>query len=68
MMVIVLDMMFIDIREFPSSVMRRCPAIRLAVSRTHKVMGRMRFLDSSIITMNGMRMDGVPWGSMWDSM
>lgn len=59
-----LDAVVIEIIEFPSSVIRRCPAIRLAVNRTHNVRGRMRFLDSSIITMNGMRGEGVPCGSM----
>lgn len=53
-----------EIMEFPSSVIRRCPAIRLAVNRTHSVRGRIRFLDSSIITMKGMRAVGVPCGSM----
>jgi len=53
-----------EIKEFPSSVIRRCPAIRLAVSRTHSVRGRIKFLDSSIITMKGMRAVGVPCGSM----
>lgn len=59
-----LDIDVIEIIEFPRSVIRRCPAIRLAVNRTHSVRGRMRFLDSSIITMNGMRAGGVPCGSM----
>lgn len=53
---------------FPSSVIRRCPAIRLAVSRTHRVIGRIIFLVSSIITMNDISTAGVPWGSKWASM
>jgi hypothetical protein len=57
----------IEIIEFPRSVIKRCPAMRLAVKRTHRVRGRIRFLDSSIITINGMRGEGVPCGSMWDS-
>lgn len=54
---------------FPKRVISRCPAIRFAVSRTHKVMGRIKFLVSSIRTMNLMRATGVPCGtkcaSMW---
>jgi hypothetical protein len=47
-------------RAFPSRVISRCPAIRLAVSRTHKVIGRIMFLVSSIITINDIRTTGVP--------
>ena len=44
----------------PRRVMRRCPAIIFAVNRTHSVMGRMRFLDSSIRTIKDIRGMGVP--------
>ena len=47
--------------------MSKCPAIMLAVNRTHNVMGRIRFLVISIITMNGMRYEGVLWGTKWES-
>jgi hypothetical protein len=47
-------------RAFPSKVMSRWPAIKLAVRRTHRVIGRMMFLVSSIITMNDIRTAGVP--------
>ncbi len=48
---------------FPRSDISRWPAIRLAVRRTHKVMGRIRLLTSSIITIKFIRGTGVPWGS-----
>lgn len=50
---------------FPSKVIKRCPAIILAVSRTAKVPGRITFLIVSINTMNGISTDGVPWGTKW---
>jgi len=50
-------------RAFPSRVIRRWPAIRLAVNRTHRVIGRMMFLVSSIITMKDISAIGVPCGS-----
>lgn len=53
---------------FPSSDMSKWPAIRLAVRRTHSVMGRIRLLTSSMITIKFMRAAGVPWGSRWESM
>ena len=62
----------VDLRAniaLPKSVIKRCPAIMLAVSRTHRVMGRIRFLVSSMRTINLIRAMGVPWGtrcaSMW---
>ena len=45
-----------------SRTIRRCPAIILAASRTARVPGRIRFLMVSIITINGIRADGVPCG------
>lgn len=56
------------VNAFPRSDIRRCPAIKLAVNRTHKVMGRIIFLTSSIITINIIRAAGVPCGTRWDSM
>lgn len=53
---------------FPRSVMRRWPAIMLAVNRTQRVMGRIMFLVSSMRTINLMRATGVPWGTKWASM
>jgi len=55
-------------RAFPSKVISRCPAIKLAVSRTHRVIGRMIFLVNSIMTINDISTTGVPCGSKWDSM
>ena len=45
----------IDIIEFPNSVINKCPAIKFAVNRTHNVMGRIRFLTNSIITIKDIR-------------
>ena len=50
-----------------SSVIKRCPAIMFAVSRTAKVPGRIMFLIVSIITINGIRILGVPWGIIWEN-
>jgi len=52
---------------FPSKDINRCPAIKLAVSRTHKVTGRIILLTSSIKTINIIRTLGVPWGTKWES-
>lgn len=61
-------MIEILIKEFPRSVIRRCPAIRLAVSRTQSVIGRIRFLTISIKTINDIKAAGVPCGTKWDNM
>lgn len=37
----------------------------LAARRTAKVPGRITFLIVSIITINGIRAKGVPWGTKW---
>jgi hypothetical protein len=47
-------------RALPNKVISRCPAIKLAVRRTHRVIGRMMFLVNSIITINDIRTAGVP--------
>ena len=43
----------------------RCPAVMLAIKRTLRVNGRMRFLTSSIKTINLMSAPGVPFGTKW---
>lgn len=48
--------------------MSRWPAIRFAVSRTHRVIGRIRFLVISISTMKFISGMGVPCGSRCESM
>jgi hypothetical protein len=58
----------IVIRAFPSRDMRRWPAIKFAVSRTHRVIGRIRFLVISISTIKFINGMGVPCGRRWDSM
>jgi len=57
----------IPIMKLPSRDSKRCPAIRLAVRRTHRVMGRIMVLTSSITTMNDIRAGGVPSGVRWIS-
>lgn len=55
--------------EFPVDPRRQSnkwPAIMLAVSRIAKVKGRINKLIDSIITINGIRINGVPWGVRWD--
>lgn len=47
---------------FPRRDMSKCPAIMFAVSRTHNVIGRIKFLTSSIRTMKFIRAPGVPCG------
>jgi len=51
----------------PKRVIKRCPAIRLAVSRTQRVIGRIMFLVISITTIKDIKAIGVPWGNKWDS-
>jgi len=43
---------------------RRCPAVMLAISRTERVTGRIKILIVSIRTMNGIKIGGVPCGSI----
>lgn len=57
-----------DNKAFPNKVIRRCPAIKLAVSRTHNVIGRINLLVISMITINLIKTTGVPWGTKWDNM
>lgn len=51
--------------EFPKRVTSKCPAIILAVSRTANVPGRIIFLVVSMITRNGSKIFGAPWGTRW---
>lgn len=50
------------LKEVPVKDSRRCPAIIFAIKRTESVKGRMIRLIDSIITIKGMRGNGVPWG------
>ena len=49
----------------PNNVNNKWPATILAASRIDKVIGRIIFLTVSIITMIGIRNDGVPKGTKW---
>lgn len=54
-----------ELPVFPNNVNNKWPAIILAESRTAKVPGRITFLIVSIITIKGIRTEGVPWGTKW---
>jgi hypothetical protein len=54
--------------RLPSSSIKRWPAVMLAVSRTHRVRGRIVLLISSINTMKFISAVGVPCGSRCASM
>jgi hypothetical protein len=51
----------LDIRIFRI----RCPASMLAVNRIISVIGRIKFLINSIITIKGINKVGVPNGTWW---
>lgn len=46
-----------------SKNMRRWPAVSLAANRRPSAIGCAKSLRVSIITIRGMRNDGVPWGT-----
>jgi len=58
-----LDMDFII--KSPKSLIKRCPAIILAVSRIESVIGRITLLTSSISTIKFISGVGVPLGRVW---
>lgn len=57
----------LSIKLFPSKDISKCPAIMLAVSRTASDVGRIILLIDSIITINGIKIDGVPMGTRWQN-
>lgn len=59
---IIATVLLISNRAYPRRDISRCPAIMLAVSRTHKVIGRMILLVISINTMKFIKANGVPCG------
>lgn len=48
-----------------TKLINKCPATILAARRTDSVIGRMKFLTSSIIIIRGMSTSGVPEGTKW---
>jgi len=58
----------IDGPLFPSNVNNKCPAIMFAVNRTANVPGRIRLLIVSMMTINGISIVGVPWGTRCSNM
>lgn len=50
----------------PSSPIKICPVLRLAVSRTASVNGRTTILISSTTHRNGFSIAGEPIGCRWD--
>jgi len=53
---------------FPCNVSSKCPAIIFAVRRTASVPDRINLLIVSMITINGINMAGVPWGTKCSNM
>ena len=53
---------------FPSNVISRCPAFIFALKRTANIPGRIRLLIVSMMTVNGISMVGVPWGTKCSNM
>ena len=49
----------------PSKVSNKCPATMFAANRIDNVIGRIIFLTVSIITITGIKNDGVPKGTKW---
>ena len=49
----------------PNNVNNKWPATILAANRIDKVIGRIIFLTVSIITIIGIRNEGVPKGTRW---
>jgi len=47
------------------NLIKRCPATMLAANRTDSVIGRIKFLTNSIITIRGIKAPGVPVGTKW---
>ena len=59
----VTSVLLIDGPLFPSSVSSKCPAVMFAVRRTASSPGRIRLLTFSMITINGINIVCVPWGT-----
>lgn len=55
------------IKLLPKRVINKWPAIILAVKRTAKEVGRIKFLIDSIKTINGIKIFGVPTGTKWQN-
>lgn len=51
--------------DLPNRERSKCPAIMFAESRMARVNGRIISLMDSIITINGIKIKGVPWGVRW---
>ena len=49
----------------PNKVNNKCPATIFAANRIDKVIGRIIFLTVSIITIIGIKNEGVPKGTKW---
>lgn len=62
-----INIMFLFSEKFPSKLISKCPATIFADKRTDKVIGRIKLLINSIITINGISITGVPKGTKWDN-
>lgn len=56
---------FASLILLPNNLISKCPAIMLAVRRTARDPGRIKFLIVSIKTIKGIKIGGVPLGIMW---
>lgn len=63
----ILNTINVFIETFINKLINRCPATILALKRTAKVRGRMIILIVSTITINGLKILGVPWGIRCDN-
>lgn len=57
--------MELKFKVFPNNAISRCPAIKFAVNRTARAIGRIIFLVNSINTIKGISIFGVPEGTRW---
>lgn len=56
------ELVTVNIENLDSNLSSRCPATRLAINRTARVIGRIKFLTVSMITIKDIRAIGVPIG------
>lgn len=61
-MIIIPNVILVLVKAIPRSPIKMWPVLKLAVSRTAKVIGRTVFLTSSITHKNGFNKDGEPGG------
>lgn len=60
-----ISVILIDDPDDPKRDKSKCPAIMFALKRIERVIGRIKSLISSINTIKGIKIDGVPRGVKW---